>query len=521
MATVREGPEAVWLRVGDVANLLGVSPNTVRRWTDVGRIAAHRSPGGHRRYLADDVLALLPQDEGDGTAQPGDFADLRRQTQDLRFTLQAGLDLMSLLAEDPHAVPAEAARILCDLTGAPRCDVYFTDGDQLRLAVSLDGGELDPGRLGAAWTTADWAPADGDPASAPVTCLRATDKGLSRRARLAMQRRGCRSLAWAPLVLRGKLVGAIELSDAGDRDFSRHADVLEGLARVCAEAVAIRRTVDELAHRDKSVRELVELSQEVAQTHDFERFVLRFAQRLLTATNADCVDVWRASGGVIRSVVSCTREGADPGISDTVLDTSRYPSLERTLLDHTPLAITDLSDERLGATEADLMRGWGYASSVTMPLVAGGELVGLVDLYDDAERDWNADLEFLTSVCQLVAGVFDSTALLDEAREIARLREELIELGADLAARRGAHGHRRARRDTPPERGALHRLRHLVAGGGVPALPRQRGRRRRRRKRARQHPAPGLLPVHPAGDPGPRDPGRQFAGRRPADRLRA
>ncbi len=79
------------------------------------------------------------------------------------------------------------------------------------------------------------------------------------------------------------------------------------------------------------------------------------------------------------------------------------------------------------------MRGWGYESSVTMPLVAGGELVGLVDLYDDAERDWDADLEFLTSVCQLVAGVFDSTALLDEAREIARLREELIELGADLA----------------------------------------------------------------------------------------
>ena len=352
MATVRERPEAVWLRVGDVAKQLGVSPNTVRRWTDVGRIAAHRSPGGHRRYLADDVYALLPQDESQG-AVPGDFAHLRRQTQDLRFTLQAGLDLMSLLADDPHAVPAEAARIMCDLTGAPRCDIFFTDGDQLRLAVSIDGGELDPGRLGSTWVTADWTPADGDPAAAAVTCLRATDKGLSRRARLAMQRRGCRSLAWAPLVLHGELVGAIELSDAGDRDFSEHADVLGGLARVCAEAVAIRRTVDELAHRDRSVRELVDLSREVAQTHDFERFVLHFAQRLLTAANADCVDVWRAGGGVIRTVVSCTRDGADPDLRDKILDTSRYPSLERTLLDHTPLAICDLRDDRLGADEIE------------------------------------------------------------------------------------------------------------------------------------------------------------------------
>ena len=71
---------------------------------------------------------------------------------------------------------------MCGLTGAPRCDIYFTDGDRLRLAVSIDGGELDPGRLGSAWVTAEWTPTDGDPATAPVTCLRATDKGLSRRA---------------------------------------------------------------------------------------------------------------------------------------------------------------------------------------------------------------------------------------------------------------------------------------------------------------------------------------------------
>jgi len=434
VAIAKERSEAVWLRVGDVADVLGVSPNTVRRWTDVGRIAAHRSPGGHRRYLADDVHALVPNEEGDGSAQPGDFAQLRRQTQDLRATLQAGLDLMSLLAEDPHAVPAEAARILCSLTGAPRCDVYFADGDKLQLAVSVDGGELDPGRQGAACATAEWAPVEGDLAAAGIVCLQAADKGLGRRARVALQRRGCRSLAWAPLLLHGEFVGAIELSDAGERDFSRQADVLEGLARVCAEASAIQRTVDELAHRDKMARELVDLSREVAQTHDFERFVLRFAERLLTAANADCVDVWRAAGGVIRNVVSFTRDGATSGVTDTILDTSRYPSLEQTLLDHTPLAINDLRDQRLGPGEADLMRGWGYASSLSMPLVAGGELVGLVDLYDDAERDWNSDLEFLTSVCQLVAGVFDSTALLDESRTVTRLRKELVDLGADLAA---------------------------------------------------------------------------------------
>ncbi len=433
MSSVPAKTESIWLRVGDVAAVLGVSANTVRRWTDVGRIAAHRSPGGHRRYLADDVYALLPTEaETDGGAQPGDFAELRRQSQDMRTVLGAGLDLMSLLADDPHRVPHEAARMLCSITGAPRCDVFVADGEDLTLAVSVDRGESDSGRRGA-WKTADWVPVDGDPAEAPVTCLRAGAKGLSRRARLALRRRGCGSLAWAPVVLRGRFAGAIELSDAGDRDFSRHADVLDGIARVCAEARAVQRTFDELAERDRSVHELVELSREVAQSHDFERFVLRFAQRLLGATSATCVDVWRVSGGVIRAVVSCTGDGADPTLEDKVLDTAGYPSLERTLLDLTPLVVKDLDDPRLGADEVGVYRRWGFRSSVTMPLVAGGELVGLVDIYADDARDWEAELEFLTSICQLVAGVFDSTALLGEAREVARLREVVVELGADLA----------------------------------------------------------------------------------------
>jgi excisionase family DNA binding protein len=39
------------LTVGEAARFVGVSEPTLRKWTDAGRIAVFRTPGGHRRYL--------------------------------------------------------------------------------------------------------------------------------------------------------------------------------------------------------------------------------------------------------------------------------------------------------------------------------------------------------------------------------------------------------------------------------------------------------------------------------------
>src|SRR5712692_5324568 len=36
-------------RMGEAAELLGVSPDTVRRWSDAGRLPTLRTEGGHRR----------------------------------------------------------------------------------------------------------------------------------------------------------------------------------------------------------------------------------------------------------------------------------------------------------------------------------------------------------------------------------------------------------------------------------------------------------------------------------------
>jgi diguanylate cyclase (GGDEF)-like protein/excisionase family DNA binding protein len=440
MGSVRERADTTWLHVADVARALGVSANTVRRWTDAGRIAAYRSPGGHRRYLADDVQALLSEGEIAGAAaHPGDFADLRRETQDLRAVVQASLDLTALLSESPRDVPEPVARRLCELTAAPRCDVFVRRGDRLRLAVSIDGGELDVSRIGDSWTLDDWIPESGAPENLPATAFSMAGSRQGQRARGALQRRGCRALVWAPLTVRGEFIGAVEVSDARARDLGPQVAVVAGLARICAHAVDIASTYRTLEHRDKAMRDLVDLSQEVAQTPDLDTFVERLALRLMTAVNADCVDLYRVSGGVIRTLLDLTREGVDRSRHDQILDTSNYPSLEKTLIDHTPLVIDSLADPRLSAEEVKRYREWGYASSLTMPLVAGGSIVGLAELYDDAERDWSPEVEYLTGVMQLVAGLFENAVLLSEAEDRGRLQHALVELAGRLAAAGSPH----------------------------------------------------------------------------------
>lgn len=53
-------PPRAWLTIQEASDLVGVSPATLRRWTEAGDLEAFVTPGGHRRFERSSILGLLP-----------------------------------------------------------------------------------------------------------------------------------------------------------------------------------------------------------------------------------------------------------------------------------------------------------------------------------------------------------------------------------------------------------------------------------------------------------------------------
>ena len=56
------------VRLGQAAEMLGVSVDTVRRWADQGRLTSTRTGGGQRRVYLADVTALMSTRRADRAA---------------------------------------------------------------------------------------------------------------------------------------------------------------------------------------------------------------------------------------------------------------------------------------------------------------------------------------------------------------------------------------------------------------------------------------------------------------------
>lgn len=117
-----------WMSIHEAASLIGVSPATLRRWSDAGDIRAFTTPGGHRRFSRTAITGLLPTD-----VVVGPSADQLDGTRSRMI----------------HAVRRASRRVAHDAPWGHRLDepdraMFAALGRQMIEAVVIVMGEADP-----------------------------------------------------------------------------------------------------------------------------------------------------------------------------------------------------------------------------------------------------------------------------------------------------------------------------------------------------------------------------------------
>jgi excisionase family DNA binding protein len=84
--------ESEWLTLGQAAKYLGVAQSTIRKWSDVGRVPAFYTPGGHRRYKRADLDAFLER-SGPGKPARGPLVLLVDDDPQVREVVRVNLEM--------------------------------------------------------------------------------------------------------------------------------------------------------------------------------------------------------------------------------------------------------------------------------------------------------------------------------------------------------------------------------------------------------------------------------------------
>lgn len=114
-----ERPQPERLPLGAASRLLGVDPDTLRRWADEGRVPAFTTPGGHRRFerkALERLIAARRTGPERGLASLGSNADRLTAAYRRRYSEQhgAGLDPRSRVPEADRESFREIGRRLVD-----------------------------------------------------------------------------------------------------------------------------------------------------------------------------------------------------------------------------------------------------------------------------------------------------------------------------------------------------------------------------------------------------------------------
>jgi diguanylate cyclase (GGDEF)-like protein/excisionase family DNA binding protein len=411
-------PPDATLTVTKAARLLGVHPNTVRAWSDQGRLRYYRiNPRGDRRYRLGDLQRFLAgaraphsstlalpaagRRTADGAA---DDVAARDGTADGGLDLDVVAAMADVVATGRELDPtlAAAARILREAWDLAAVGILERTMGRLVPRAMAGMGHLAelpedfglPGRALEDEGPVLATPADGR-LGAPI---------LGRGPEVAAPIPGPDG-AWGVLWLHAETPSAL-----GTRDLP----TVEAIARIIAGAVRARRLADSVTHQLHRADALRRVAADIGSRHDLDRILAGLVDHAIVLFEADRGAVFiRRSDGHVAAEVS-------RGLSSTYLAAIRdHPQQSLTAeaaRERRPLASIGYRDDPRGADVRAAVVQEGFDTIATAPLLSGDEVLGALNVYHDRPHRWSD--EELETIAALAA---QASVAITAAQDYARM----------------------------------------------------------------------------------------------------
>ncbi len=451
------------LSVTKAARLLGVHPNTVRAWSDAGRLRFYRiNPRGDRRYRLGDLQRFL------AVAEQSAIATAAR----------SGVGGRRRFPEGPRGVPDRALPTFLD-AGDPdqhRRDLALLDAiarepfGQTTLDEDLDRvadliRETGDRALVVIWERRDdrLVPAA---AAAPANAARprlldlpkgfgvlgrAFERGATQRDRgiddspgeiTALSERGERVTTTILPGDREELAAAIPGRDGpwgvllivaapGASFDTADRDLVAVLADAIGAIVGVVRREEEVAHLLHRAEALRRVAGDIGSGVDLDRILAGLVDHAMVLFEGDRAAVFlRKPDGQVAAEIS---RGLSATYTAAVRDfpTRCLPNVA--IAERRPLFSTNYRDDPRGADVRAAVVQEGFDTMCTAPLLDGDHVLGLLNVYHDQPHEWSDDeIDTITALASQATVAIKTAQNFEQMSTWAAQLQSIQQLGARL-----------------------------------------------------------------------------------------
>ena len=442
------------LSVTKAARLLGVHPNTIRAWSDAGRLRYYRiNPRGDRRYRLGDLQRFLAAAESGHL--DGSSVGVRRP-----FERIGAPDLGPMLAErlargadgDVVAPSGDRARADLDLIGGLGRIATESSGLEATLAatarqIQQRGPHLAVGiyelrqnrlvpRASAAPTGTGVQLVDlpREFGAFPTALASVASAGPGAvTADPAVSVAGGQPELVLGIPVGGRAWGALLIAAGPDTDPSAlDADLLAVTAGAVGLAVAAGRRAEDVAHQLHRADALRRVASDIGSRLDLEQILAGLVEHAMVLFDGDRGAVYlRHPDGTVSAEVT---RGLSQSYQQAVrtFPVRSLPTLA--VAARQPMFARDYRNDPRGADVRASVVQEGFDTICTAPLLDGPDVLGLLNVYHDQPHDWTADeLDTMAALATQASVAIKNAQNFEKMATWAAQLQSIQQLGARLA----------------------------------------------------------------------------------------